>query len=284
MTDITQEATLTPLNLASSTPQQQVISVTPEIATEMLEHNTGNRTIKAGAVNMYARDMLSGNWQFTADPIRFDTTGRLLDGQQRLSAIIQSGATITMLVVTGLAPETQEVMDSGVKRTAADQLSMKGVTSSALIASAVRLAILYEREALFAKGTNPSTTDILRWFEEHPDIADYQSMTWQAKHLVGGSPSMYLFALWETNMISVADADSFWKGLISGADLADGDPRLAYRQMWVRALQTSKNRTGTPLSQQRQLFAITRVWNAYRSNETLQVVRFPKKLTTIEFK
>lgn len=79
--------------------------ITPRIAKTMLSHNTGNRPLRKAVVQRYATDMENGDWQDNGDPIRFDTNGRLIDGQHRLEAVILSDTPIDAWVLRGLKPE-----------------------------------------------------------------------------------------------------------------------------------------------------------------------------------
>src|SRR4051794_31155207 len=107
------------------TPTTSIEDVTPAVAADMLAANTKNRTLRRTLVDVYAADMAKGNWQFTGEAVKISTDGVLLDGQHRLEAIVQAGVTVPMLVVRGLPRATQDVMDSGAKRSAADALRLR---------------------------------------------------------------------------------------------------------------------------------------------------------------
>ena len=51
--------------------------------------------------------MGSGNGQTSGLSIQFDWDGRMIDGQHRCEAGIESGVTIRMLVVKGLDPRSR---------------------------------------------------------------------------------------------------------------------------------------------------------------------------------
>lgn len=129
----------------------QVRTVTPDIATDWLKSNSNNRNIRTAVVEKYRSDMAAGRWTFAGDPIRFDTTGQLIDGQHRLTAIsrMPDDFSIDMVIITGLADKAQHVMDQGSKRTGGDQLKIAGVKNSSLVASAVRLVLIHDAGALF---------------------------------------------------------------------------------------------------------------------------------------
>ena len=50
-------------------------------------------------------EMQDGKWRLNGKTICFDSTGRLLNGQHRLSAVVRSGVTLTTVVVRGLDPD-----------------------------------------------------------------------------------------------------------------------------------------------------------------------------------
>lgn len=102
----------------------EVMTVTPEMAKEMLKGNSTNRQISKSTVNLYANDMKNGNWKLGGQGISISKTGRLLDGQHRLKAIIQTNILIVMLVCTDV-DDTNANFDNGRKRTITDQYKLK---------------------------------------------------------------------------------------------------------------------------------------------------------------
>jgi len=98
----------------------KVCEITPEIAKKLLELNTHNRKIKAGVVQKYVKEIMAGAWVPTASGIGFNEDGILIDGQHRLMAIVESGITVKLLVVTDLPKLSQEKTDTHTKRSAFD--------------------------------------------------------------------------------------------------------------------------------------------------------------------
>ena len=95
----------------------EIVRVSPSMAEKMLGRNTRNRSLNQRQVTRWAQSMTAGEWLVTGEAIKIASTGDLLDGQHRLAAVIESGCTVLMLVVKGLHPETQDVMDTGRART-----------------------------------------------------------------------------------------------------------------------------------------------------------------------
>lgn len=80
--------------------------ITPEQATQYLSHNAKHREINPRKVEKLASDLDEQNWQLNGKVIIFDSNGRLLNGQHRLSACALSGKNLTTLVVRGVNPAT----------------------------------------------------------------------------------------------------------------------------------------------------------------------------------
>lgn len=119
---------MTEIEIQGRTITSEVIDVTPELASEWLKFNTHNRPAKRNKVAAFADDMTLDEWRYVGDPIRFaknpDGTLLLIDGQNRLLAILRSGKTIKMKVEFGYRPEDQRYMDIGTARNLSDQLGL----------------------------------------------------------------------------------------------------------------------------------------------------------------
>lgn len=86
----------------------EVEIITPDSAEAYLANNAHHRKVKQKKVNEYAKDLIYGTWRLNGKTITFDSNGRLLGGQHRLHAVVQSGKSLTTLVVRGLDPEIIE--------------------------------------------------------------------------------------------------------------------------------------------------------------------------------
>jgi hypothetical protein len=99
------------------------VTIDPARALELLEHNDRNRPMDFSLVKTYARQMTEGQWRFVGDPIRVSITGRLLDGQNRLQAVVQSETEQPFVLLSGLSDDDQAYMDVGKRRTPGDVCS-----------------------------------------------------------------------------------------------------------------------------------------------------------------
>lgn len=97
-----------------------VETITPQMAAELLARNIENRPLRASTVSRYAQEMTHGLWQVSPQPIIVGTSGRLLDGQHRLTAVVKSGQTVQMAVARNVSEAVFSVLDRGVTRSLSD--------------------------------------------------------------------------------------------------------------------------------------------------------------------
>jgi hypothetical protein len=102
------------------------VMLTPYVAEKLLKANTHNRKISASVVQRYVNEINNDEWMLSAQGIGFDRDGILCDGQHRLQAIFDSGKTVPMLIVYGLAPRSQEKVDRQRKRSLFDVFYLAG--------------------------------------------------------------------------------------------------------------------------------------------------------------
>lgn len=242
--------------------------ISSETARQWLEMYKGpNRRISESKVFQFQSDMESGLWVFEGAPIRISNTGKLLDGQHRLTALANMvpGGSIPFLVIRGLPDDAQLYMDQGQARTVGQQLALKGVSNPSLSAAVVRLYLDWTRNRLFTYSTKESTSkpEVTQWVLNHQELigklfeTGFQSV--DAPSSVVGA-----FAL-ATMQKSPARTFRFLHQLATGVGLQEGDPILALD----RRLRNIR-RSGIRLSQREYLAYFIRAWNAWVTGERLQ--------------
>ncbi len=100
--------------------KSEMILVTPEMATQFLAFNEQNRRVRAGWGDYLAYSIRSGEWKATHQGIAFSDSGRLIDGQHRMMAIVKADIPVNVMVTYGLPDDAFTVIDNGVKRTDED--------------------------------------------------------------------------------------------------------------------------------------------------------------------
>jgi hypothetical protein len=99
----------------------RVENITPTKAERYLRFCNGhNRPLRPRTVQKYAADMRDGLWLFTGEPIIFDASGNLDNGQHRCHASVESGCTFKAVVVRGVKADAFIAMDNGAPRKVSD--------------------------------------------------------------------------------------------------------------------------------------------------------------------
>lgn len=125
--------------------RSEVVTITPEMAREMLKMNTRNRNISKERVALYAKRILKGEWKEDGQSISFDKNGRLLNGQHRLLAIIKAGKPITTVVVYDVEPGIDTYDDQRVRR-ARDVAAIRGLPIQPSAVGAISMILYCGRE------------------------------------------------------------------------------------------------------------------------------------------
>jgi hypothetical protein len=265
-------------NIPVETRGHQIVWVTPAMAQAWLVHNTRNRNKKPRAISAYARDMANGDWEYNGETLKFSKTGVLLDGQNRLYAIIQSGATVEILVVTGLRDKAQETMDANTRRYFYDTLDIRQEIRTKEVAALCRKVNLLYLAGLKAalvgdagenKGGQPTTAELSAVLEANPAIRQYAEPSkriGRIVHLPGSVVGLMMFVL---DQVDAEDADYFFRTLETGEMLSAGHPIHTLRQ----ALQNAKFSNRKEDTAKAGAYII-KAWNKYRAGESLQSLSF----------
>lgn len=252
-----------------STPPitRETLLVTPSVAEQLLGKNTKNRNLKASHVAYLAGQMTRGEWMYTGDPIRIDVTGRLIDGQHRLHAVIKADAQITFDVVRGLPPETQDVIDTGAKRSAADLLTLADHPNATTLAAAARVLFAYRDGRLVHAMSSvppsraPSHVQLRELVDSTPLLADgVRAAMRMAKtcRLPAGPAGAAWTVLAE---MDAGRATEFYDAVYR----LDGSAAVAtlVRRVMADRAQKTRYEPATPL------FYIFRSWNAWVADEPI---------------
>lgn len=124
----------------------EIEEITPDIARELLKKNYDNRQIRHRAVEDFVKAIKRSDWKLTHQGIAIARSGRLIDGQHRLLAIIESGVAVRMNVSRDVEDDTFDSIDIGKTRGTADRIHLlddagENVTACSLIHKYLRFAV-----------------------------------------------------------------------------------------------------------------------------------------------
>lgn len=248
----------------------EIVKVTPEIAELWLGKNTRNRPLKKFKIIQYTRDMAAGRWQTTGEAIKFAEDGQLLDGQNRLHAVINSGATIETLVVHGLAVPAQDVMDSGAARSVSDALAIQGVANTKKITSAARIAMAREVNSPLnsMRFSNSETQD---WILANVDIIDSPNNLGHGRsRQLPLTPAVATYCYWALSRVDAQACHEFFEGFAEAIGLSVGSPIVALRKRLTGDYGVMRK-----TSREEQIALVFRAWNSWRSGQTMSKIQLP---------
>lgn len=247
----------------------EVVNITPALAADWLALNAKNRNLRQHIVDAYARDMTAGEWHFTGEPIKFEGRGDLIDGQHRLMAIMRCGKTVPMLVVRGLRADVQDFMDSGIKRSVADMLSLQGHTSATVLASTARFGVIVEAGGRKGMSGRPVTkSEIAAYINATPDLTDAASAASSLARYLPFSPTALAYSWMLLSRVDRTECSAFFDSLANNATKGKGDPRNTL----LRRMNAAK-RAAERLSADDQVQFIVRTWNACRKGADLHILK-----------
>lgn len=251
----------------------EVREVSPELAKEMLKKNYNNRKLTTSNVNFLSRQMEGGKWLFDGQPIRFDTFGRLLDGQHRLNAVIKSNTTQQFLIVSGLDDNTFQVMDTGKNRSSSDALSVIGVSYSSSVSACARLVIKHNQGSHSKVGGEARITnaEVVDWFNCNKSIEDKAPVCrLLSKDFMSVLPSSYLMYLsFVFDERSVTDSEKFLSQVCYGTNTNIKSPANVLRRSLI-----SDKLSKTSISPANKKALIFKAWNAFRLNKDISFLRW----------
>lgn len=213
-------------------------TITPRYAQQLLARNEGNRKIRANMVSKYAAMMTAGRWMENGDVIRIGKTGRLLDGQHRLHAVIESGIPIRCGLVLDVDETAFSTIDTGGSRSSNDIVRMTGrVNVAATVGTAALLWRMMHRTTTTTAVPPTYAVEILnRWPEI--DAAAHRAVGADTARGIVTPTSLSAAYLYLNDIAGKpALADAFVSGMNTGAGLLAGDPILALRQRMINMRQ-----------------------------------------------
>lgn len=267
------------------TPRTERIDVTPEIAERWLgwyDDETGqvyNRTPGTVWVVKLARDMKEGRWYDTGIPLIMGTHGKVLDGAQRLHAVVLSGQTITFDVRFGIDPKAQTAMDRPRRRSVGNDLQMANIPNSTVIAATSTLLLHWRTGQLLDSRSSPTDQQVLEFEKEHREALQFACRQGNRirVRLPNATLTVVSAAFFEAVQIDEDKCMTFFDKFGSGEGLEDGNPILALRNVTLREVGRKKPHRN------HQLYRVVYAWNLWRAGKSKQFLRVPETLTSDTF-
>ena len=249
----------------SNTIKTDVVTVTPEMAHKLLQQNTRNRKVSKSNYSQVLEAMSAGEWELNGEAIKVARDGQILDGQHRLMVSAENEIPFQTLVVYGLPAETQDTMDTGKSRTAADVLSIEGYPSANNLAS-ITIAIIRSERWTLKSAVSPSNSfnaitpkQVLARVQAEPSLCDLVRYATSVRKC-GLSAKLVGVLFYHFSKIDQDDAEFFFNALRDGDGLERGNPIHTLREQLLSLKHNVRGTANTVY-----LAAITiKAWNKFR--------------------
>lgn len=251
----------------------KIETITPKIAKELLGMSETNRKVKSHTVYRYANDMVEGRWrEDTGEAIKIAKSGRLLDGQHRLLALIKADIKMDFLVIRELDEDIFDVLDTGSLRTSADVFTIAGVANSNSIPSMINTFALLRCGLHVTTGAlRPTNTEILEMYNMRPQFWQgvfKNTQSWYTAFAKIIPPSMIggIYAcLYEIDQDKAFD---FFEQVCVGANISNNTIGVLRQRLMANKLSQRKLRRDIILA------FIIKTWKAYESGKFIKVLKF----------
>lgn len=244
--------------LRSMTLSFKVETVTPRMAKAWLAKNIEtNRAPKKGRIPMYARDMKLGRWELTGEAIKFNESGQLIDGQNRLRAVILADVPVDFAVMRGVPDSAFDVIDSGAVRTTADSLTL-----SISVVSIVRWSLMWDIGVYNGSSGSfkPTNIEIRERYQDDMKLFDSAASRGRDCSPRGlGTARIAGMAHYLFSRVDVEATHAFFDQYISGANLPGKSAVLVLRNR-MGMLRAERLNAGE------QLALFIRAWNNVRAD------------------
>lgn len=278
-----------------------LVEFTPSVASEYLANYSyeHQRKINLRHVSTLAEAMSSG--EFDTNTIKIaevDGKKYLINGQHTLKAIVQSGVTLRLPVITQHVSDMDAVAkdyyhtDIGRKRTVFEAYSVMRL-SEKLGMNPTELGQFGAAACLAMSGLNANLASAVTFDSRLEYMLDFKD---EAKKYFAavensaiGHNAMARRDYMGIGLITfryVPDrAFEFWHGVannsINGVGLNEGDPRRTFHY-FIQSSRIAGGAVRTGIRIEHTLRATSHVWNAFYSGSELKIVRFGSTKTPIK--
>lgn len=252
----------------------EIRTITPEVAGVMLrERNKNNRNLAKAKVDQYAAAMEEGRWRLTPVPLILEEhTGNILDGQNRLTAVVRSNKSQKFVICTNGTRDIMGVIDQGKSRTASDHMKIQGVDRGTKLAPLLLAIISYNRmpDGLWSHIKPLSNDEYMEAYNNNTEMADEAlgfgiqcAKAYKAISCTDFAFTYFLLRSWGFEQKELVD---FFNKLSTGAELPDGSPILAFRNYLVN---NKDKYSGCRTRRQHSVNNILKTFGLYQADKTI---------------
>ena len=263
-------------NYANKNIVTKVIMCSPIMAERMLQKNPSNRMLNDKNVLNLVTAILNGDWEVNGETVTIDKKGSLADGQHRLRAIIKSGMTVPLMVVTGVSEKARDTSGQAQPRLTGQVLDMDNFTKAGTgtpICAITKAIVAYDTLGFITDhlGSKFVPRTAKASIEEYG--LENLEVSFEVSKQFRGRASLLTPALAGTlhfifSRIDERQSSLFFHALLTG-DCQGQQGLLKFREFLI-GKQLVKTSTGKRLSRRHVAGITIKTWNAWRDGRDMK--------------
>jgi hypothetical protein len=186
-----------------------------------------------------------------------------------------------MTVFTEVDEGTFDVLDTGKRRNAADVLAIEGEKSSPTLAAMVRTVWMYENrpdQTWSGGGATVTNHQVVLTLDQHPKLRDFITVGEQIAVATGMIKSAAGAASYLVSRASrKAELEEWFEGVIDGAGLTKGDPRLVFRRVMFGMARKQAGQAVRRREGREHVALYIMAFNAWRAGDKVTSLRFSSR-------
>lgn len=248
---------------------QTRVVITPARAQALLEMNAANnRNKKESKITQMARDMRKNFWRDkTGETLKISKSGFMIDGQNRMNAVIRSGVTVVVDIAWNVPDDRILVIDGNSPRTTSDDFKFRDIADRFVGGPLVRWVVAWEKGNPMNHGgrLTPTRSEIQDRYLKEPSSFDTAAMFGRAAHqrIASVNSNAAAMAFWLFSKMpeeGAEKAEEFFDQFLNGLGLTAGSPIGALRDRFIANKK--------PLHRTAQVALMIRAWNAFRTGRS----------------
>lgn len=251
------------------------ILITPAKAKEYLEANIENRKLRFGRILQLAKDIVEDRWlEDTAETIKIAKTGRILDGQHRLHAIIKANKAIYCHIATNLEEQVFKVIDTGAVRSATDIFKIDKIKNDKQLPSIIAFFNVLQAEKrrksihINDKPTNAMLLEQYYQDENFWQLIVRNAQSWYTSFAKILSPSIIGGFYAHLYKIDNEKAYSFMNQLATGLNIENDVVAMLRTKLMQDKISMRK------MPQEIKIALIIKAWNIYITKQSIKQLKF----------
>jgi hypothetical protein len=255
-----------------------------------MNHPKNRKRVDSHANDM-ARDMMANNFKYVPVAVCFDWDGYLRDGQHRLSAIIQTGIPMKMLIQENCDPEIFRNLDQGLTRTLSQSFYSAEAIYNRLTSAVIKIIYRLQcHDPLLTMDAKPTTNEALDLWEEiggNDFFINYMKIGNAANKEAKLNPSVCTTLKIIHDIEDAEMSEKFWNNITDLRDISGKtDPSYSIvnfmrdeKDRRKAIIPATKHTASTAISTKESLGWIHIAWQYYCEGKGLSVDQAKTKFT-----